>query len=338
MHHDCWNATVPSPLTFRGQSRTCTAASNLRQARLLRQRAAKQHAIDEIARLKHMLYQVTTQLEMVGNMQYIVVQKEKEQVETVEIATQTHDDEDADCTVFGDLADAELAAMPGRDGGLLEIANADSCTQTDDFPEGRRPTVEPTTNTDSTFTQEQVVELVGLKLAEMARQYEAQVQCIRDSLANLATRDELDLLVQERDRALATLQRIRREHMEAIEASDLALVQSEELKRENAQLKRDTEYFKEEMFRLKSNQIAFVDEAAERYERALFNVVPLPSCKHGIMIGLTSSPELNGTLALCQKWHPDRGRWQVKTSCGRILMLKGENFLQHHATTDDSSS
>ena len=177
------------------------------------------------------------------------------------------------------------------------------------------------------FTEQQVMELFSSKVERSARRYEvrlermasdfaSQIQALRDNFEDkdLASRDELRQITEDRDLLAAELGERKGE------LSDMTRKHSESL--------RDRDDFKQEMIRYKTNYVACVDFAAERYEAALFNVVPLPSPDHGIIVGLRTSPELNGTVVLCEEWCSDRGRWRARAPDGCEMMLNHDNILR----------
>jgi len=78
----------------------------------------------------------------------------------------------------------------------------------------------------------------------------------------------------------------------------------------------------------RSNLAEWMDDCLDRYRGALFNLVPLPSRDHVIVVALKSAPHLNGTAVRVVAWHEDRDRWQVLTAQGKTLLLKSINILR----------
>ena len=119
---------------------------------------------------------------------------------------------------------------------------------------------------------------------------------------------------------------------------ELAASQLRELQRINDEYTSKVAALEDELFKTKNelDQLKMVDENKE-LRNALLNVVHLPSEQHGVVVGLTKSPKLNGSVVHCQKWHEDRLRWQVRTADGKDILLKDENILRQDFGDDDDS-
>ena len=94
---------------------------------------------------------------------------------------------------------------------------------------------------------------------------------------------------------------------------------------------------KTEMDKLQTNFRASVKAHSSAYLDALLNIVQLPSDDCGVVVGVMSQPELNGSVIQCLRWHEDKQRWQVRTADGKDILLKNENILRRTCPDDEDS-